>query len=255
VLRSFTAPVVGGPQPQSLAILVDDVHFGDAPSVRLLAYLCERIAALPIVVVVSVAPGEPGTDRQAMSSLKREGATLLHPAALSPEGASTLVQHHFPRADAEFCAACHQVTGGDPFLLNELLAQLRTDEREPHASAAELAGVSVDAVVTAVAARTEGMSPVVHEVLKATAVLTGGASLRQVAAVTELGADEVLGPLTPSRQRARCTRAHPCASPSRCCAAPYTSRCRRSNARGRISVRPRCWPRRTLRPSRSSSIS
>ena len=47
---------------QPLALVVDDLHWGDGPSLRWLTYLLRRIDGLAVLVLVSVRPDEPGIE-------------------------------------------------------------------------------------------------------------------------------------------------------------------------------------------------
>ena len=53
-----------------LVMLVDDAQWADGPSLRFLAYLAERLADLPIALVVSMRPGEPGADATGLGALR-----------------------------------------------------------------------------------------------------------------------------------------------------------------------------------------
>src|SRR5205823_3318385 len=49
--RNLVVPSAAAPSGRPLLMLVDDLHCADGPSLRFLAYLARRIAALPIGVV------------------------------------------------------------------------------------------------------------------------------------------------------------------------------------------------------------
>jgi hypothetical protein len=58
--------------------------------------------------------------------------------ATSPEASGTLVRAELGDAAAdEFCHACHEMTGGNPFLLRELLGELAAEGVPATAGAAE----------------------------------------------------------------------------------------------------------------------
>ena len=51
---------------------------------------------------------------------------MIAPGALSEEAVTALVRDRLgEQAASEFCDACARATGGNPFLLGELLADLR----------------------------------------------------------------------------------------------------------------------------------
>src|SRR3954469_11932729 len=104
-------------------IVVDDAHWSDPGSLRFLTFLLPRLEDLPILMVLATRPGhhDPALARLAADHL----AALLHPQALSGAAVAELVRDGLAStASDEYCAACLEVTGGNPFLLRELLAQL-----------------------------------------------------------------------------------------------------------------------------------
>src|SRR5581483_12150022 len=53
-----------------LVLLVDDAQWADGPSLRFVAYLAERVADLPIALILSMRPGEPGADAGGLGALR-----------------------------------------------------------------------------------------------------------------------------------------------------------------------------------------
>ncbi|MFE9683991.1 helix-turn-helix transcriptional regulator [Streptomyces sp. NPDC006285] len=112
-----------------LVVTVDDVHHTDEPSARCLLYLCGRLTAAGVLVVLA---GHP----QAAPSLPL-GEVLRHPRCvpvplrtLSEDGVAEFLRVH--PADAVDPAAAgrqapdwHRFTGGNPRLLHGLLADHR----------------------------------------------------------------------------------------------------------------------------------
>ena len=108
-----------------LVIAVDDAHWADAPSLRWLAHLAARIDGLPIALLLAV---RSGPDEPAVLDELRAGpaCTALRLGPLGGEATAALVRERLGgRADAELCRACHDYTGGNPFLLESLAAALR----------------------------------------------------------------------------------------------------------------------------------
>ena len=171
-----------------LAVLVDDAQWADGPSLRFLAYLAARIADLPIALVVAIRPGEPGSDAQGLAALRVvAGRSLVRLHSLSAAAVETIVRAEFPDAAEAFCAACHRITDGNPFLLLELLDQVRADGLAADESTTDrLADLAPDAVLDSVVARLGAMPEGVRTVALAVAVLGDGAALRHVAALTGL---------------------------------------------------------------------
>lgn len=178
------------PDATPLAILVDDAHLADQMSLRFLAYLAERIESLPVSLIIALRPAEGVDNREALIPL-RASAESVRPASLSAESVRQLVREMFPDAEEDFCGACVRVTGGNPFLLVELLDQVQSSGQPPSGeTGARLADLTPEAVLDAVIARLGSMATAANRVASAVAVLGDGAPLQQVARLSELDASE-----------------------------------------------------------------
>ena len=100
----------------------------------------------------------------------------------------TLLIQEFGTAPAErFAEACHAVTGGNAFLLRELIQQLRADGIGPdEEAAAQVAALGPRSVARAVALRVARLGPAAGELARAAAVLG-----RRGAAAARCGAGRV----------------------------------------------------------------
>jgi predicted ATPase len=99
-----------------LLLVVDDLHWCDLASLRWLAYLLPRVEGLEVVVVAGIRQSEPGEDPALLAQIMSDPlATVVRPAPLSTRAVTELVREALS-ADAEevFCAACHEITGGNP---------------------------------------------------------------------------------------------------------------------------------------------
>src|SRR5262245_17794587 len=125
-----------GPLPLLLA--VDDVHLCDAPSLRYLSYLAHRLEGLPVAVVASARTGDSGVDAGVLHALESEPvATVVRLAPLSREAVRRLLRERLGSDPAEeFVQTVHASSGGNPFLLNELVHAVLVEGIEPTASAA-----------------------------------------------------------------------------------------------------------------------
>jgi DNA-binding NarL/FixJ family response regulator len=171
-----------------LVMLIDDVHWADKPSLRFLAYLAARIADVPVLIVLALRPGEATEDSQALLALHDDRASTVLPLRpLTSAGVEALVRVEFPDADDDFCHACAQVTKGNPFLVVELLAQVRANGNPPNGStAALLSRITPETVLHAVVARLGRMPPAAGALATAAAILGEGTSLRHAALLAEV---------------------------------------------------------------------
>ncbi|WP_022927278.1 ATP-binding protein [Patulibacter americanus] len=134
-----------------LALVVDDLHWADPPSLRFLAYLAARVHELPVLLVAATRPREPGAEHELLAQLgAAPEARVLAPQGLSVAATATLVRHgvdadgdgtNAERAGVDrrnagqdqevdaFTRACFEATGGNPLLLRELLRALSAEGR------------------------------------------------------------------------------------------------------------------------------
>jgi DNA-binding CsgD family transcriptional regulator len=197
-----------------LLIEADDAHWGDSASLRFLSYLAARIEGLPVALIVAVRPSEPDTAVPLLSALRTVPATaLVKPAPLTAEGVAALLADRYgaPPADG-FAEACHYATGGNPFLLGELVATLIADGVQPTQDGVRAVhGVGPETVARAVLLRLSRLPPPCSRLANACAVLGAEAERRQAAetaglddgvaseAADALAAADILAPGTPLR--------------------------------------------------------
>ena len=119
-----------------LLLSIDDLQWGDPSSVRWLIYLARRLADLRVLVVAAWRDGEPGVDPVLLAALRSEAeGGVVRPAELSDTAGSELIRRQLgDEAEPSFCAACHRVTGGNPFLLSELIDAIGADGIPPVAA-------------------------------------------------------------------------------------------------------------------------
>jgi DNA-binding NarL/FixJ family response regulator len=167
-------------------LAVDDAHWGDLASLQYLAYLAERVEDLPVVLSVTIRRGEDLPDPLAIvASRPRTEAILLE--QLSPMAGAELARETLGvRVEDRFCEACYRATSGNPFLLRELLTQLRRDGVEPTtASAEEVGRITPASVSRSVLLRLSGLPADARALATAVSVLVEG-SLPESAALVGL---------------------------------------------------------------------
>ena len=171
-----------------LLLAVDDAHWADAASLRFLQYLARRVADLPVLLAI----GTPSCDLGAVEPERRlvADATVLELAPLGVAAAGRLLSAVFGEDVAPaFVRACHTATGGNPFLLGELAAQLLADRIEPTETLVSRVGeVSPRSVAQWVARRLSHLGVQARRLAEAVAVLGESAELAHAAALAGLDA-------------------------------------------------------------------
>ena len=115
-----------------LLLVLDDLHWADAPSVRALNYLTGRISELPVLLVMALRPHEPTGVADLIRPLESTpGATRLELAGLGPDSVERVVRATVPDAEKQLCGAFGQATGGNPFYLRQLLQTLTAGGARP----------------------------------------------------------------------------------------------------------------------------
>ena len=100
-------------RPGPLAIVVDDAHWLDAPSLRWLAYMVNRVADLPLALILAARSDEPdellSPDRPAPvdDRARRRSRSPPRPSRNSP---------------ARSAPRIHEATGGNPFYVHAMVA-------------------------------------------------------------------------------------------------------------------------------------
>ena len=169
-------------------IAVDDAHWADTSSLRFLAYLAARCEELGVLVALTAREGEHTAAADMIAALRSDArAVRVAPEALSENAVASMVRSALGEdADASFCSACANASGGNPFLLHELISELESERVEPvPASAARVEAVRPDSVAHAAVARLARLGGDATNLARSVAVLETG-TLRQAATLAEL---------------------------------------------------------------------
>ncbi|HMJ36964.1 MAG TPA: AAA family ATPase [Baekduia sp.] len=187
-------------EQQPLLLAVDDAHWSDAASLDFVRFLVPRLEELPVLLVLTCRPNEAGAERSLARIATDSVARRLTPHALTPQGAAALLAGTLERPPEEaFTATCHEVSGGNPFLLCELARTLAEEEIDPAAEqASRVRELAPERVTRTVQVRLARLSPEARAVARAVVVLGDGADGRLAAELAELdepavarGADEL----------------------------------------------------------------
>ncbi|WP_086829441.1 AAA family ATPase [Allokutzneria sp. NRRL B-24872] len=138
VLQGLQALAANMSADHPLLVLVDDLQWVDAPSLRWFGYLAKRLDRLPVTVVVSVREGDPRSEQPLISEITGSATRTLRPRPLSQGAITELVREQFGEAgDADFVAAVHDIAGGNPMFLMSILLNMVVGRRRPVASEIE----------------------------------------------------------------------------------------------------------------------
>lgn len=168
-----------------LVLLADDVHWADTASLRWLVFLAERVKDVGALLVVATRPAEPGADQELLDALMVAPAVrVVRPAPLSAGATTAVVRGRLPRAVEAFGAACYRATGGNAFLLGELLGELVAAGAEGTADeSGKVSEFGSEGVGRAVRARLRRLPVEATAVARAVAVLGPGSPFDEVAAL------------------------------------------------------------------------
>ncbi|MBG0828906.1 AAA family ATPase [Planomonospora sp. ID67723] len=123
--RVLSALTSAGP----LLVVLDDLHWADAASLRLLAFAAGELERRPVLVAATLRrePGEhPEQLRDTLGALARERHTER--MAVGPFTGDDVASYlRMRRIDPGLAAALHERSGGNPFYLGELLRLLGSE--------------------------------------------------------------------------------------------------------------------------------
>jgi DNA-binding NarL/FixJ family response regulator len=159
-LRAGSAPTV---------LVIEDVHWADQATTDTLTVVARRLAELPVVLVLTVRPGELAADhplRSALDAIQR--ATLLS-MELVPLSRSAVARLAGDAADHVDADRIFELSRGNPFFVTELLAH-GTDPFPP-------------SLANAVLGRVARLDPAARELLELISVVPGRAPTRVLDAV------------------------------------------------------------------------
>ncbi len=163
-----------------LVLIVDDVQWADPESLRWISYTARRADELPILLALGIRTAEPGTDWDRIERIIRDAnAELIHPGPLTRAAIERIIGERLGSVpEPGFLAACESATGGNPFLLDQLLVSLAADRVEPaDAEADRVARLAPPAVARAALERVARLGATATRLAKAAAVLGDGSEL------------------------------------------------------------------------------
>ncbi|MER5987964.1 AAA family ATPase [Streptomyces sp. NPDC001787] len=170
---------------EPVLLSVDDLDEADDASLGWLTHLTEHIASLPLAIAGAMSPPDP-SDTAIRDLLLRTRTVGL--AGLDADAVGALVEEGLPAADSEALApVCRQVTGGNPFLLLELLRSLRGSTAVTPDDVRRLGSSSA---ARALLARLHHVLPATVPLVRAVAVLGDGTDRAAAGALANLSERE-----------------------------------------------------------------
>jgi DNA-binding CsgD family transcriptional regulator len=162
-----------------LLVVVDDLQWCDATSARALAFIARRLEGQPLGLILATRPLDAALTPDAAALVGDPAAELVRPAPLTEAAIGELVAVRLSgEPDERFLRACLEVTGGNPFLVGELLSEAAARGIAPFsAEAAEVASIVPRGVANAVLLRLARLAPVAGALARALSALGDGAQM------------------------------------------------------------------------------
>jgi DNA-binding CsgD family transcriptional regulator len=176
-----------------LLLVVDDLHWADGSSLRLLLYLLQRSEELPAALVLAQRPADGADERlEAIAIHPRVRLETLAP--LSPAAVGVLAQRELGApAAAPMVNACVRATRGNPFYLHELLRELRAEQTSDERTLLARASEAVpETVARSVAVRVGRLGRDAIAFARALAILGDHAAFRHTARLARLELDRAV---------------------------------------------------------------
>lgn len=173
---------------EPLLLSIDDAQWADATSLDYLGFLLPRLEELPVLLLVTARSDEADQPQGLGRVLGDPALGHLSPQPLSEGGTTALLTGELERPPApEFTAACHESSGGNPFLLSELAHTLVERGVDPTADQVGLVSeLAPERVARSVLLRLERLSPEAGEFARALAVLGEGSDPQLVSKLAGL---------------------------------------------------------------------
>lgn len=169
-----------------LLLSVDDAHWSDAGTLQFLCHLADHVDEMPIGIVVATRDTAlPWLDRLAA----HPRTVVVTPRDLSDGAITSLVRDRLPGAGEDLCRDCGRASGGNPFLLTELLRSIDVDPISADTVDRDVPG----AVLRSVLARLGRLPTAARALAEAVAVLGDDVPLPRAAGLAELSPEAAEG--------------------------------------------------------------
>jgi DNA-binding CsgD family transcriptional regulator len=156
-----------------LVLVIDDLQWCDARSARALAFIARRLEGLPLAVMLATRPLDPALTPEAATLVAGPAVDLLRLSPLTEAAVAALIHVRLGiEPHGRFVRACLEATGGNPFLVGELLEEVAARGVDPGAAAAaDVAAIVPHGVTNAVLLRLARLPPAAAALARALSVL------------------------------------------------------------------------------------
>jgi DNA-binding SARP family transcriptional activator len=187
--------LVAAAQEGPVLLVLDDVHWADASTWSLLAHVTRSPGAGPVLLVVTARSAEiPDHARSLLSGLGREGRAIeVALDGLAIDEVGVLVGAQAGAVPPDFVTALHDLTGGNPFYVEQVLCHLEEAADGGGRGPLELLAGGVPTEVRhVIARRVSRLPPGAGDLLALGAVVGRDFTLDVLTAVSRRDADEVV---------------------------------------------------------------
>ncbi|MBK5307104.1 MAG: AAA family ATPase [Frankiaceae bacterium] len=183
-----TARAAAGP----LVVMVDDAHWADSASLKLLVYLARRLRGLQVVLVLAARPSAIAARTSELEQLADRADMTLKLETLSAAATAAVARGWFGDVPSEsFTRVCVDTTGGNPLLLRQLLEEAAVEHLRPvDEDAPRLRELGSTTVARSALLRVSRLGDIAVDVAGTAALLGRDATLPLVAAVAGVPAEE-----------------------------------------------------------------
>ncbi|MHB1835949.1 MAG: ATP-binding protein, partial [Solirubrobacteraceae bacterium] len=200
--------------PAPVLIVIDDLHWSDRPTLRLLRHLLRSPRSQRVRIAGAYRASDRWSDgfELALAGLRRDRlARELEVAGLAePEAAELVLECVGGVAPAELTAALYELTEGNPFYIKQILSHLAdTGLRLEDAGAAELAAAGLpDDVRGVISRRLQRLDPATLQWLRAASVVGRDFESHLLEQVTESDEERSLAAIDEALAAGLVTEAH-----------------------------------------------
>jgi tetratricopeptide (TPR) repeat protein len=136
LLREYVGALQKVADKQPVLVFIDDLHWSDAGSIRLLSHLSRNIASMRVLVVIAYRPSDLAVEGHPLHELINEllrydtDIEIVLPP-LTQEGTQALVNRLYPanKYPAELANTLYASTGGSPLFIVESMRLMQSREQ------------------------------------------------------------------------------------------------------------------------------